>query len=974
MMSVTRRNPGSEGIIMFRRQVMLLIVTVFMMTNVLPADVPVESQGIYRLVKNNLPKTIHPGQQLKGKMSVKVIQPGTPMYRRPFAQIQSQVNLKNLVRLSADKMNPYTWPTEQKPGDILEIGFTMDVPMDFPEGEAEITSMVTRNVPGKGWQYATVQDENGRDFGRSRFTWPVTVVRKTLAFETQSNAAVPIVVGRMTAPKMDGRVNATEWKGAGHIKQFVEANGDATLKAQTSAWIGHDDKQLYIAFVCDESKMDLTKRTKLLGHDGAAWGNECVELFISPEANSNYMQFIVDILNQHFDALGPDSYGYNPRWQSVVHEESSLWSVEIAIPFLALTEKPPKPGALWRANLCRERQVEKELSAWQPTYGGFSSPNRFGAWVFGSLKANLLLEAEALSALEIKGWPVELKASLSSWGKARQALQRGIAALDETTVQARYTDVVGEIKGLDRQYAQLQMKAMRLKGVGFTVTQADPFEVFNGKPLSTEPLPSSRDVTILRGEWIDLAWDLQNMTDRPMTVRCTTRYSMDDKQFNYLRLGIPGVETLWQYALPVAAGDGRPIYDAIVPSPAGTVQIPAGETAQVWLSLHAPNDAKAREQVARIVFEPIDGTKTEPVESLLNVQVVPVKLTGARSLHVFAFNWHPDEVANDPAWFKVHLEDLRSHGVDVCLISGLRHLPRPKADARGNLIGEMDFSNLDYLLDIAEPIFDQFYVGVSIWEKGELRRDFIGLDFWSPAYAKAFKTRMAAVIKRLLAHGLTYDRFMINPYDESVGEECQMIAGWIKEVDPKVRIVIDSSTPDLEVARKIDVLTDIWIPHYKYFFPDHMQPFNEFVRATKKPYGFYYYSLGNNEKAQDPTRPYLTRFWWAFERDLKFYGRWAEQYYGDPWYRVRYSKVYEAALIYPTEGGVIPSRRWQAWRQGWQDHCLLSLARKLLQQAGDETRVAALEEMVHQVVAVPGDPRLAEGVRKWCKDVILETR
>ena len=212
---------------MFRKQIVLLIVAMFVTTNILLAAAPIEGQGIYRLVQHNLPKTIQPGQQLKGKMSVKVIQPGTPMYRRPFAQIQSQVNLKKLVRLSADKMNPYTWPAEQKPGDILEIGFTMDVPMDFPEGETEITAMVTRNVPGKGWQYATVQDENGRDFGRSRFSWSVTVIRKELAPATQVNVSAPLVIGRMTAPRMDGRVNAEEWKGAGHIKRFAEAIEDA---------------------------------------------------------------------------------------------------------------------------------------------------------------------------------------------------------------------------------------------------------------------------------------------------------------------------------------------------------------------------------------------------------------------------------------------------------------------------------------------------------------------------------------------------------------------------------------------------------------------------------------------------------------------------------------------------------------------------------------------------------------------------
>jgi hypothetical protein len=211
---------------------------------------------------------------------------------------------------------------------------------------------------------------------------------------------------------------------------------------------------------------------------------------------------------------------------------------------------------------------------------------------------------------------------------------------------------------------------------------------------------------------------------------------------------------------------------------------------------------------------------------------------------------------------------------------------------------------------------------------------------------------------------------MINPYDESVDQRCRLLAKWVKEIDPNVRIVIDSSTPDLDVAKQMDALTDVWVPHHRQFFPAEMKPFHELITSKGKPRWAYFYSEGSNDKSQDPSRHYLSKFWWAFANNVTGMGYWAQQYYGDPWYRRDSKSSYDTALWYPIEGGVAPSRRWQAWRQGWQDYLLLSRARQALRDRDDDERLKRLEKHVTDVVSFPGDAARADAVRTWAKGVL----
>lgn len=927
-----------------------------------------EKSGSFQMIQHDFPQTLRPGERLMGHVTVKVVVAGEPAYTRPFAELRSLGATPRVLRLPADRMTPWKLPDEQQAGETFHVALTLNVPMDFPAGPAELSFWISRSIPEKGWQYAAFSAAGTGGSGGSAFRWKVTI---QAADDGTAPATLPLVVGRVPAPpKVDGRIDDAEWQGAAPVPAFRENAQGGPARAGTRARVGYDDTALYLAFDCDEPLMEQAAAQTLPNRDPALWNNECVELFVNPQANQvSYLHFIVDLLGQRRDALGSDAFGYNPRWESAARRQRDGWQVEMAIPFASLGVPAPQTGEAWYANLCRERKAEAELSAWQPTYGGFAAPGRFGLWVFGSLKAYFERQAAPLAA-DAKQWPAELTEAAGAWRQELETWQAGVKGVEESAASTRYPELAAGLKRLQEDLARLRLKAARLSGQSFLVTQAWAYERFDGKESEQERPAGPIRLTLLQGEWADVALNLSNLTDAPLTLRCSLRRGQADDPIGYMRLGIPGLTTLWQQALPVAAGDGRLVYDAIAPIPAGTVQIAPGATTQVWLSVRAPEDARAGGEGA-LVVQPVDGTAGAPVRLPLTVTVVPRALAENPPIHTFLWNVLREEMMTEqPAWFAAHLRDLREHGVDVCMISSLRHLPRVKATADGRLAEPLDFSRLDALVDATRDLFPRYYMTLDIWEKQTLRRDLFGLPFGTPAYEKALKSWLVAVLEHLEAKGITRERLLINPYDESVGEECQLLARWIKEVDPKLQVIIDCSTPDVETARRMDALTDIWVPHYKYHFAEEMGPFFKLVKDAKKPHWCYFYSEGGADKAQDPTRHYLAKFWWAYAQGISGVCYWAQQYYGDPWYRADYRQAYDTSLVYPTEAGPIPSRRWQAWRRGWQDACLLAQARATLARAGDQAGLATLERHLADVVALPGNPQRAETARAWLREVI----
>jgi hypothetical protein len=787
-------------------------------------------------------------------------------------------------------------------------------------------------------------------------------------------SSMPLVIGKMHAPKMDGKVDIAEWSSAGVIRSFADNSTGKAPKAATRAYVGYDDTCLYIAVVCDEPMMNKAVQKVFADRDREVWENECAEIYLNPSGDKiSYFHFITDILGQKYDAIGADPYGYNPDWKTAAFKGDKYWSVEVAIPFSSLNTHTPQPGQAWYALIGRERQAVPELSASQPTFGAFDSIGRYGEWVFGSLKMNLNDQADKLQQTT-KDWPARMSADTAAWRKSVQAFQARLSGMDESAVRSAYPKLAADLEGLQKAARPLRLKAIRIAagGKSILVSRAYPYQPFAGGQIAAGEQAGPVNLTLLQDEWADLAFNISNLSDSTVTLRFTTRQG--SPQSDFAPLGLRGLDTLWQQAFAIAAGDGEKVYDAIVPIPAGTIEIPAGTTSQVWLSVHAPQDAPADTE-GQIVIEPVDGSAIDPMRLPIKVSTLPVNLIANDPLNCFTWDallFPPNQY---PKLARANYRDLKAHGITMLMISSLRDLPWVKANADGSITEPMDFTKVDNLLTASHGIIDKYYITLDIWETTWIHKELFGLDWNDPAYEKAFKNWWRIVLNHLKSRGLTDDSFIVNPVDECSDQRFVTLAHWVKDVDPNVRIVIDSHGGTiLRETHNPKDMADIWMPHYTQFSDPVYKQNVQIMRDAKMPLWVYYYSESGNEKRMDPTSRYLSKFWWAYSNGITGVCYWTAQLYGDPWYRKAYSGEYDTSLSYPTESGVVPSRRWQAWRQGWQDYCLLALVKNRLQQAGDQSGLSELNKKVEETVANGIDPVKTDEVRAWLKQKLATAR
>lgn len=908
----------------------------------------------YQILKHDLPSSIQPGQRIVGHLNLKCISPGNPPVTYPgLSASGGGIDFTP----PGDRLIPWQYDSDKAVANgLIEQALNLDVPLNLPPGEA----VLSFGIYGDNGKTAALLDASGKNIGNV-FNWKCQVA---------SREGPPALVKRMSAPTIDGHVNDAEWKDAGIIPEFFK-NADGSVAAiKTRMRIGHDDKNLYIAVVADEPNMAGIIAKQYKERDPANYTNEAIELFLEPKADRvSYYHFIADILGQKYDALGGDCFGYNPEWQVATFKGDNFWSVEFAIPYGSIAADVPAEGDAWLANFARDRYAGGDFDpyTWKATKGSFDSIGSFAPVIFDSLKANLLKSGKKIEA-ESAVWPADVKSSAADWIAKLSAWQDKVAKSDEVD-EKTYEILAYDLAGLENGMTRYRMKALSSLSGGspFYIARSYPYEPFSGHNIDIDTAFGPVDLTLLRDEWVDVALNVTNLMDAPIQVRFTSRYGRTDE---VTKLGLPGLDTLWQESVPVASKDGTPTWDAIQPVPAGAFQIPAGETKQIWFSVHVPKDYKGADKVTgSIKVECVDGTPGKSTVVPVTVNVLPQVLTKNTLVHGFTWNLiDPNLLIERPEWAQAHFADLKSHGIDICMLHNLTTCPRPLAKPDGTL-EKMDFSKMDRLLNATKNQFRMYYVSIDIWEKDWVRKDLFNLEFPGPAYKKAFTSWIKAIVKRLKKHGIGYDRFVVNPYDESVSDNCLFIAKWIKEADPRVRTVLDSIGP-VDVIENFEKYNDVWMPHFNSYQSQSNQPSIDLIRKQGKDLWVYFYSEGGNEKQQHPTKHYMYKYWWAFRNNITCVGFWAQQYYGDPWNRAEANVVYDTSLVYPIETGVVPSRRWQAWRQGWQDTCLLSLCRKELESRKDTARLEKMNSLVDAVLKLPADPTNFDAARNFAKQVL----
>ncbi|HRU06520.1 MAG TPA: carbohydrate-binding family 9-like protein, partial [Candidatus Brocadiia bacterium] len=185
-------------------------------------------------------------------------------------------------------------------------------------------------------------------------------------------------------------------------------------QAATRMRLGYDDKNLYVAFLCEEPKMD-EMVVKEYGHDGPVFNTECVEIFLAPDGvGQKRVQICVSptpqgrwegrygYIDDPLDPIalsGKPDVSWNPQYRTAyrIDRAAKKWTVEIAMPFEELGVSAPALGTRWRGNFGRERHLrlwdpkkydgQSEYSLWSPNLQGatFTDPAAFGDIYFGAV-------------------------------------------------------------------------------------------------------------------------------------------------------------------------------------------------------------------------------------------------------------------------------------------------------------------------------------------------------------------------------------------------------------------------------------------------------------------------------------------------------------------------------------------------------------------------------------------------------------
>jgi hypothetical protein len=218
------------------------------------------------------------------------------------------------------------------------------------------------------------------------------------------------------APVIDGKLDDAAWKTTPWTADFADIEGsDRTAPPlRTRAKLAADARCLYIAAELSETHVWAAPHQR----DEPLFRENAFEVFLDAGGDGlNYVELqisadntICDLrMNKPYSNRGRADVAWNIEGlKSAVHVDGTLndpadrdtgWTIELAIPWAALADRPPRAGETWRVNLARVQHETsvidgryEKLPKARPRYATWSPqgeinmhiPQRWGHVRFGS--------------------------------------------------------------------------------------------------------------------------------------------------------------------------------------------------------------------------------------------------------------------------------------------------------------------------------------------------------------------------------------------------------------------------------------------------------------------------------------------------------------------------------------------------------------------------------------------------------------
>ncbi len=163
-----------------------------------------------------------------------------------------------------------------------------------------------------------------------------------------------VAVNVEKGPATDGTLNDPIWDKCPPWPMGACTSEDP-LRHKTWAKVLFDGTHMFIGVHCDEPDTDgmALRATK---HDAPVWNDDSVEVFLKPNPQQPYCQFVVNPRGAFYDARNKD-----PKWDSGAEARASIdrgksWTVVLKIPLRSLGAFVGD-GQMWTVNIYRTRHA-----------------------------------------------------------------------------------------------------------------------------------------------------------------------------------------------------------------------------------------------------------------------------------------------------------------------------------------------------------------------------------------------------------------------------------------------------------------------------------------------------------------------------------------------------------------------------------------------------------------------------------------
>ena len=552
-----------------------------------------------------------------------------------------------------------------------------------------------------------------------------------------------------------------------------------------------------------------------------------------------------------------------------------------------------------------------------------------------------------------------------------------------TTADRAPSERTGKVRFMDPQLVtdlNRQLRDLQLDVLGRTASaQSGRLAVWDVSPwadLHPGDVPPPEDeglenLEIVAGtrEYESQAFMVTNLGDRELTLDVGLQgpWQQGERWGGFVKL---------RHAVFMEFAEGALLADAL-PLLDHPLTIPPWESRLIWLEVYT-GDARPGLHHGALTLSYTSGTEDSIGQQRVELIVDILSVGMPDEIPVATFSWQYLDSGRTPSLEGIEdaaVADLASHYNNFTILSN-NSWTRPgrergEVDNEGNLLRDPDFEEFDRWVTLCRPISQK---GMT-WFPSLPFHD--GLETDTPRH-RTYSQWTKKWVAHLAELGLEYDDFLVYPTDENVRGAFVNSGEAIDALDPGVRVFATTMMHDddsvlLAAARYLDVCCvslDVRRPR-------------QITLLKESGTSVWSYVVGRRRSS--PYAGYRLALWKAFDMGATGCGFWC---YSENLSKSR--NLWEHSgldynVIYTREGApdgvsraeeIIPSRRWEAWREGIEDYTYLDTLAQMIKRRGpssesDRAR-RTLEAALERVLSAPEDDTQAELHRRKVLQAIVD--